>query len=285
MNIDFSKIPQETIDRIIKEEALKIRREIMEQRGSAKKSSNMISELKAERKRILDQLSEIEGVDEGILDKVLSPIHKMGASGRKDDFEKSLKTRVNTWVRKGVIEQPSEELLNSIRSQAAADHYDGSVGFDSATKQLKYNSSKVKAKGQGVAGAFSEGENLSELFGLKKKEKNKQKLEKVKSEIKFVNLGDLFLQPSTASSDEEVKKTLSSRVIQLKLKMPTFSELFPELFRENQGISKAWYDLNGKIIGGVVPSEWSGILMHNYGDPIDQEYAKQRLVDMISSKS
>lgn len=160
MNIDFSKIPQETIDRIIKEEALKIRREIMEQRGASKKApSVMISELKEERKKILDQLSEIEGgVDEGLLDKVLNPIHKMGASGRKEDFEKALNTRIGAWTRKGIIDNPSEELLASIRSQAEKDHYNGSIGYDRASKQLKYVDSSVKSTNKGVAGAFAEGE-------------------------------------------------------------------------------------------------------------------------------
>ena len=94
MKIDLSKIPQETIDKMIMEEALKIRNEMLAERNG----SDAVKKLKEERDAIQEQLKAFESMEigEGPLDRLRGTVvgnalgMKSAEDKQKEKMDKAL---------------------------------------------------------------------------------------------------------------------------------------------------------------------------------------------------
>lgn len=128
---------------------------------------------------------------------------------------------------------------------------------------------------------------LSELFGFSQKEKQAKVLQakvlQAKKEIENYRFENLFAQTGTGlerdKEIEQMRQLVKGILIRSAQEMPTFAELFPDMFKFN-GCSTCVYDYKGKELYGVFPPMWQIAVQHSMFIP---ERAKQFALDKLKN--
>jgi hypothetical protein len=129
-------------------------------------------------------------------------------------------------------------------------------------------------------------EEINELFGLSKKEKDqkalKNKIEQAKKEIDKFNFNSLFKEPAIKSSGQDIQKLVGIALNNAKNELKTVNELIPSLFIEKDGskvgAATAFFifpsSKEGKLKGVIPSTFW--FLLDNY-TLVQNEEAKKRM--------
>ena len=90
-----------------------------------------------------------ETVDEGLFGGGSEKLHM-----------KDLNTKIRSWVAKGMMNQPSEEVMKKYAEDAKKDKYEGKPGIDEKTKELVYRPAKNIKWGSAAGHTFGGGAGM-----------------------------------------------------------------------------------------------------------------------------
>lgn len=133
---------------------------------------------------------------------------------------------------------------------------------------------------------------LSELFGLSQKEKQAKLLQvKVAQALKEINnyqFDHLFAQTGIGLSKEvenqQMRSLVNGILIRSAQQMPTFSELFPDMFKF-QLVGKCIFDYKEERLYGVFPSQWGFAVINSIFLPDKaKQIAEKKVNNLIQKK-